>query len=107
MAKVLTVLVERITGAMALLVLAVLAERMGRQAPGLPQRRQQVARMAAAGAVLKFLMKTVRALAVLSALFGALVAPSHQQVQGMFNGHSFKYSSPGKRINGHRHIACW
>jgi hypothetical protein len=71
---------------MALLVLAVLAERMARQAPGLPQGRQQVAHMAAAAAVLKFLMKTVRAPAVLSALFGALAERSHQLIPMMFSG---------------------
>jgi hypothetical protein len=48
-------------GAMALLVLEVLVEQTDRQAPGLPQGRQQVAHTAAAGAVLNFLMKTVRA----------------------------------------------
>jgi hypothetical protein len=49
---------------MALPVSVVLAERMARQTPGLPQTRQPVAHTAAAGAVLKLRMKTVRALAV-------------------------------------------
>jgi hypothetical protein len=59
LAKVLAVLVELITGKMAGQAVVVLAEQMDRQALGLPQGRQQVAHMAAAVAVLKFLMKTV------------------------------------------------
>jgi hypothetical protein len=61
--KVITVLVERITHLMALPALVVLAERMDQQTQGLPDRRQPVAHMAAAAAVLKFLMKTVQAVA--------------------------------------------
>jgi hypothetical protein len=58
------VLVERITHLMALPALVVLAERMDQQTQGLSDRRQPVAHMAAAVAVLKFLMKTVQAVTV-------------------------------------------